>query len=126
MIGKGDIMALNTKQKRALELLTCGLGLKYSEIAKEVGVSEPTLYRWRNDEPYREFQEALEQLNQIRWQAAEDAAREGCINLCKEGNQRMIEFVLKNIGYNPTQKLEADINSTISITIGDDEEEENA
>ncbi len=29
----------------------------------------------------------------------------------------MVEFVLKNEGYNPTQKVEADINTDINITI---------
>lgn len=38
------------------------------------------------------------------------------------GNQRMIEFVLKNEGYNPTQKVEADVNSTIVINIGEEGE----
>lgn len=34
----------------------------------------------------------------------------------------MIEFVLKNVGYNPTQKVEADVSSTITINIGDEGE----
>lgn len=29
----------------------------------------------------------------------------------------MVEFVLKNEGYNPTQKVEADISTDINITI---------
>lgn len=108
---------LNTKQKKALELLTCGLGLSYKEIAKQVGVNVKTLYDWRNEPQYTLFQQELKRLNDIRWQAAEDAAREGCISLCREGNQKMIEFVLKNLGYNPTQKVEADITTDITINV---------
>ena len=110
-------MALSTKQKKALELLTCGLGLTYKEIAEQVGVDTKTLYRWRNEPDFALFQQELKRLNDIRWQAAEDAAREGCISLCREGNQKMIEFVLKNLGYNPTQKVEAELNTTINIEI---------
>lgn len=110
-------MALSTKQKKALELLTCGLGLTYKEIAEQVGVDTKTLYRWRNEPAFALFQQELKRLNDIRWQAAEDAAREGCISLCREGNQKMIEFVLKNLGYNPTQKVEAELNTTINIEI---------
>ena len=46
-----------------------------------------------------------------------DAAREGAFQLCKDKNQKMIEFVLKNEGYNPTQKVEADITTDINISI---------
>lgn len=108
---------LNTKQKKALELLTCGLGLSYKEIAEQLGIDTKTLWRWRNEPAFALFQQELKRLNDIRWQAAEDAAREGCISLCREGNQKMIEFVLKNLGYNPTQKVEADITTDITINV---------
>ena len=110
-------MALNTKQKKALELLTCGLGMNFKEIAEQVGVSPKTLWNWRNGNDFTEFQEELARLNNIRWQAAEDAAREAAISLCREGNQKMVQFVLQNCGYNPTQKVEADLHTDIEINI---------
>lgn len=114
--------ALNKKQRLALELLTSGEGLTYKEISETVGVNPKTLWAWRNEPEYVMFQEELKRLNDIRWQAAEDAAREGTIRLCKEGNQKMIEFVMKNIGYNPTNKAEVDFSSDIIINItGEDE-----
>ena len=113
---------LNPKQRKALELLTCGLGMTYKEIAQQVGVDEKTLWRWRNEPGYAHFQAELARLNEIRWQAAEDAAREGAISLCREGNQKMIEFVLKNIGYNPTNRIEADVHNDIIINIDDDQD----
>lgn len=105
-------MALNTKQKRALELLTCGLGMTYREICEQVNVNEKTLWRWRNEPEYAEFQAELKRLNDIRWHAAEDAARDAAIKLCREGNQKMVQFILQNLGYNPTQKVEAEVSST--------------
>jgi transcriptional regulator with XRE-family HTH domain len=110
-------VALNKKQRIALELLTSGEGLSYKEIAERADVSPKTLWNWRNGNDFTEFQEELAKLNAERWQAAEDAARAGAIKLCKEGNQKMIEFVLKNAGYNPTQHIEADIQTDINITI---------
>lgn len=112
-------MALNPKQKKALELLTCGLGLSFKEIAEQSGVTYMTIWKWRNEEQYKEFQEELKRLNEIRWQAAEDAARESCISLCREGNQRMVEFVMKNLGYNPSQKIEQVEGTTIKVSITD-------
>ena len=110
-------MALNPKQKKALELLTCGLGLGYQQIADEVGVNQATLWRWRNEDKFIEFQQELKRINDERWLATVDVAREAAVNLCKQGNARFIEFVLKNEGYNPTQKVEADVSTNINITI---------
>lgn len=113
---------ITTKQRLALELLTSGEGLTYKEIAERVEVNPKTLWEWRNGPEYVTFQEELKRLNDIRWQAAEDAAREAAIKLCKDGNQKMVEFVLKNAGYNPTNKVEAEVNQDIIISIGFEEE----
>ena len=110
-------MALKPKQQKALELLTCGLGLSYEEIARQCEITPKTLWSWRNGKEFTEFQAELKKINDARWQAAEDAAREGAISLCREGNQKMIEFVMKNLGYNPSTKVEAEVNQTINISI---------
>ena len=112
-----EVMALNTKQKKAILLLTCGQGLTLKQISEEVNINEKTLWRWRNEPEYAEFQEELKRINDERWKAAEDAAREAAIKLCKEGKTEMVKFVLQNVGYNPTQKVEAEINQDINIVI---------
>lgn len=114
---------LTDKQRMALELLTSGKGLTYKEIAEQVGIDVKQLWRWRNEPAFSHFQEELQRLNDARWMAAIDAAHQSAIQLCKDGNQKMVEFVLKNAGYNPTQKVEADVNQDIVISIGFDEEE---
>lgn len=108
---------LTPKQKLALELLTNGEGLSYKAIAEQVGVSPKTLWDWRNSTGFVNFQEELAKINEQRWLATVDAAREAAFNLCKNGNQRMVEFVLKNEGYNPTQKVEAELTNDINISI---------
>lgn len=110
---------LTAKQKLALELLTCGEGLSYKEIAERVNVNPKTLWEWRNNPEYVMFQEALKRLNDERWLATVDAARAAAFRLVEKDNQKMVEFVLKNEGYNPTQKVEADVNTDVTITIID-------
>lgn len=110
-------MALNKKQRIALELLTCGEGLSYKEIAEQAGVSPKTLWNWRSSNEFTEFQEELKRLNDARWAATVDAAREAALKLCKEGKADFVKYVLQNEGYNPTQKVEADINTDIIINI---------
>lgn len=103
-------------------MLTSGKGMKYKEICEVVGIDQATLWRWRNEQDFASFQERLKQLNDERWLATVDAAREGALKLCNDGNQKMIEFVLKNEGFNPAQKIDAEVSSNIVINIGDDDE----
>lgn len=117
---------LKPKQKIALELLTCGEGLTYKEIAARANVDPKTLYSWLHAPEFAYFQEALKELNDERWCATIDIARKAATKLCANGNQKMVEFVLKNAGYNPSQKVDASVSTetTITIEIGDDEPED--
>ncbi len=118
-------MALNKKQKHALECLTSGKGMSFKQICEEVEINAKTLYNWRHLPEYAEFQAELKRLNDERWMALVDAARAAAQRLVDNDNQKMVEFVLKNEGYNPTQKVEADLHTNIVINIGEDEENEN-
>lgn len=110
-------MALNKKQRIALELLTSGKGMTLKEIAAEAGVNPKTLWDWRHLPEYTLFQQELKKINDERWEATIDAAREAALNLVKEGKTEMVKFVLQNAGYNPTQKIEAEVSSDIVINI---------
>lgn len=116
---------LTAKQQKALELLTSGKGMTYTAIAEEVGVNRKTLYRWTHEPQFASFQECWKELNDEKWLVTVEAAREAALNLCLEGKTDMVKFVLQNAGYNPTQKIEADVHTDIVINItGDDSEEE--
>lgn len=108
---------LTGKQLLALELLTCGKGLSYKEICAQVGIDAKTLWNWRKSPEFSHFQAALQDLNDERWAATVDAAREAAFELCKDKNANMVQFILKNEGYNPTTKVEADVKQTIEINI---------
>ena len=108
---------LTAKQQLALELLTNGKGMGYKEIAEAVGVHPHTLWDWRNEPSFTHFQEELDRLNEQRWLATIDAARAAAKRLVDNDNQKMVEFVLKNAGYNPTNKIEADVTTDIVINI---------
>jgi predicted ArsR family transcriptional regulator len=112
---------LNTKQKLAIELLTSGKGMSYKQIAEEVGIDVKQLWRWRNEPQFSLFQEELKKVNDARWEATVDAAREAAVKLCLEGKSDFVKFVLQNAGYNPSQKLDvdADVNTDIIINITD-------
>jgi predicted DNA-binding protein (UPF0251 family) len=111
---------LSDKQLKALELLTCGKGLTYTQIAEEVGVRRETLWRWLNEQQFATFQEEHKRLNDERWMCLVDVARASAQRLVEKDNQRMVEFILKNEGYNPTQKVEADLHTDIVINIDEE------
>ncbi len=108
---------LTKKQKLAIELLTSGKGMSYKEIAEAVEVNPKTLWSWRNEPEFVMFQEELKRVNDARWEATVDAAREAAVKLCQEGKSDFVKFVLQNAGYNPSTKVEADISTNIVINI---------
>ena len=110
---------LTAKQIKALELLTCGEGRSYTSIAEEVGINRKTLYSWLNDPHFTSFQEELQRLNDERWKAIVDAAKASAMRLVQNDKADFVKFVLQNDGYNPTQKVEADIKTDIVINIDD-------
>ena len=112
---------LTEKQMMALELMTSGLGLSYKEIAEAVGVNQRTLYEWRTGPDFNHFQEALQRINEERFAILADAARASALRLIRADNQKMTEFILRNDGYNPSQKVEAEVSTDIVVNVyGDD------
>lgn len=115
---------LTEKQRMALELMTSGLGMKYKDIADACGIGVRTLYSWRNDAEFSHFQAELKAINDARWMAVVDAARESALRLAQGDNAHFVEFVLKNEGYNPSTKVEAEVSTDVVVNIyGDDEAE---
>lgn len=111
---------LTAKQRKAVELLI-NSNMTYQEIADEVGVNRKTLYDWRHEPQFTQFQAEYQRLRDEQWLATVEIARRSAMKLCADGNQKMVEFVLKNDGLNPTQKVEAEINTDIVINIGEDD-----
>ncbi len=113
---------LTEKQQMAIELMTSGLGMKYKDIAEAVGVNQRTLYDWRTNPDFLHFQEELQRINDERFAMLADAARASAMRLLLADNEKMTEFILRNDGLNPTQKVEADVKTDVVIEIYGDEE----
>lgn len=114
---------LTAKQRQAVDLLI-NSNLNYTQICEEVGINMKTLWRWRHEPDFAQFQAEYQKLKDEQWLATIEAARRSALKLCAEGNQRMVEFVLKNDGLNPTQKVDADVNVEAQVVFVDDLDEE--
>ena len=102
---------LTDKQRMALELLMSGKGYTYKEICELVETNPKTLWRWRHEPEFAHFQAEYQRLQDEQWKATVEAARAAAFELCKDKNPKMVEFILKNDGLNPTQKVEAEVNN---------------
>ena len=111
-------MALNSKQFKAIELLVYSPYMTQTMVAKEVGTTRETLYRWRTENV--EFQLALDKAIKERWKAAESMAVNGMINLASEGNYNAIKYMLDNLGYKPVEKMEAKVEAKAQVLFVDD------
>lgn len=114
---------LTAKQRKAVELLI-NSNMTYQQIADEVGVNRKTLYDWRHEPQFTSFQDEYQRLKNEQWLATVEAARKSALKLCEDGNQRMVEFILKNDGLNPTQRVDADVNMTAQVVFVDDLDDE--
>lgn len=111
---------LTDNQQKVLELLTCGQGMSYTAISEATGVARKTIWRWLHEPQFATFQQAYKDLNDEKWMITVEAAREAALKLCMEGKSDMVKFVLQNAGYNPAQKVEADVDMTSQVVIVDD------
>jgi uncharacterized protein YjcR len=107
-------MALNNKQIKAIELFVYSPYMTQTMIAQECGVHRETIRRWKEDE---EFKSELDKAIKKRWKDAESIAVNTMINLASEGNIQAAKYMLDNLGYKPTEKIEADISTDIHINI---------
>lgn len=108
---------LTEKQMMALELLMSGKGYTYKEICSVVEIDAKTLWNWRHLPEFSHFQAEYQRLQDEQWKATVEAARAAAFELCRDKNPKMVEFILKNDGLNPTTKVEAEVNNDITITI---------
>lgn len=115
-------MALNNKQKKAIELLVYSPYMSQNMIAQEIGVNRITLYRWREEN--EEFKEELDKAIKKRWKAAETIAVNTMINLAQEGNVQAAKYMLDSLGYKPTEKIEAKVDARAQVVFVDDLKDE--
>ena len=106
---------LNRRQQRAAEMLVYNPEMREKEIAAEVGVAPKTLWVWKTKTP--EFAEYYHELCERAFKEMEGLAIQKLRDNVRKGNQKAIEYTLDYLGYHATQKVSADINTDINITI---------
>lgn len=121
-MGKAEKKKLSTKQLKAIELLVY-TDTQKQEIAKQVGVSPATVSVWLSKP---EFQQAIDEEMYRGFKDIARKARGRLSELVDSENEQValgaVKEVLNKAGYQETQKIEQQLNSTITIEItGEDD-----
>lgn len=107
---------LKTKQIDLIEAIIANPSASNVKLAEMVGVNRNTITEWKRKP---EFNDALKKRMAEIWHDSEMIAIATMRNLATEGDFKAAKYILDNLGYAPTQKIEADINTDINITIGE-------
>ena len=109
-------MALTAKRLELLEAMLAQPMLSDVKLGQLLNLNNKTVGKWRK-EP--EFQAELKARLQQQWKDAESLAQRKMIDLAAEGNFQANKDILDSLGYAPAQKIQAEIDNDITITIED-------
>lgn len=105
---------LKPKQLKLIEIIIANPKAPNTELADLVGVNRNTITSWKRNP---EFVEALQARLQEIWKESEVIAVDAMRNLAIQGDFKASKYILDSLGYAPAQKIEADVNTNINITI---------
>ena len=107
-------MELKPRQLKLIELMLAQPMIPDTELAKQLNINRNTVREWKKKP---EFQEELKSRLAEQWRDSERMAMDTMQSLAREGDFKAAKYILDSLGYAPAQKIEADINSGINITI---------
>ena len=108
---------LKPKQRNCIEAMLANPTMSNEKLAELVGVNRNTISDWKRNN--KEFQEEYQKRLREVWEESEGIAVNTMRNLASEGSYQASKYILDSLGYAPAQKIEADINTDINITIGE-------
>lgn len=107
-------MALTNRQKELLEYMLAHPNKPETVCARECGVPNSTYFDWKKR---GEFTAELNRRIKEKWADSERLATETMIQLCIKGDYAAAKYILDNLGYKPTDRIQADVNAKTEIII---------
>ena len=107
-------MALKNRQLEFIELLLANPLMTNVDAGKQMGVSRNTIMKWKE---IPEFKEEYKRRLREKWEDSEAMAIEMMQKLARGGDFKANKYILDSLGYAPTQRIEADLHTDITINI---------
>lgn len=107
-------MSLTAKQLELIEAMLAYPALSDVKLSEKVNLNNKTVGKWRK---MPEFQDELKKRLSLQWKDAERIAQKTMIDLAMKGDYKASKYLLDSLGYAPTQKIEADLNTDIIINV---------
>ena len=109
-------MALRPQEYTLIEALLANPGISNEAVAKIVGINRNTVREWKKNP---EWQEEYKRRLKEKWESSEEIAIHTMRNLALDGDFKASKYILDSLGYAPAQKIVADVDNNIKITIDD-------
>lgn len=106
---------LKARQQRTLEAWVNNPLSSYPDIAKIAGIDVTTFWRYRQDP---DFMEKYHEMCKNRFNSFEAAAMEQLKFHLDAGNWQAVKYILDSLGYKPTDKVKANIDTALNLHIG--------
>ena len=111
-------MAIKPRQQALIEAMIANPSASHIKLAEMVEVNRNTITKWKRD---KEFQAAYKERLQEVWKDGEAIAVKSMLKLAEQGSYQAAAFILENMGYKATTKIEANVNTDIIINIEGEE-----
>lgn len=103
-------------QARACEIIRHNPALSYAAVGKKLGLGETTVWQWYQRDTHG-FKEKWDKALKDAFDRLEGLAIQALGDLIVDGNFSAVKYVLDNKNYGATQKIKADVDSSVDINI---------
>lgn len=114
----GSTQTYEDRQNRTLEVWVNNPTATFEQIAAMANISDKTFWRYRKDPA---FMARYKELCQARFKQLEAKAIHKLDKQLDEDNFQAIKYVLDGLGYKPTEKIDANVDSELTITVNIEE-----
>lgn len=102
--------------QRALEMIRENPGITYAQIANALGMNSNAVKNWQSRNTHNWNERYAEALNEA-FSALEGPAIEAMSRLLEKDSFQAAKYILDNRNYGAAQKIQADVNTDITIDV---------
>ena len=103
-------------QAQACEIIRQNPALSYDAVGKKLGLAKRTVWQWYDRDTHG-FKEKWDKALQDAFARLEGLAIQTMADLLVDGSFQAAKYVLDNRNYGATQKIKADVDSSVDINI---------